>query len=60
MSDSDTVDDFILLVCCSSSFDIISCFDLFVLLKNTIFSFHFLFFGDLQRRKIVCATLFFF
>ena len=44
MSDSDPVDDFILLVCCSSSFDIISCFDLFVLLKNTIFSFHFLFF----------------
>ena len=45
MSNSDTVDDFILLVCCFSSFDIISNFDLFVLLKNTIFSFHFLFFG---------------
>ena len=44
MSDSDPVDDFILLVCCSSSFDIISSFDLFVLLKNTIFSFQFLFF----------------
>ena len=45
MSDSDPVDDFILLVCSSSSFDIISSFDLFVLmLKNTIFSFHFLFF----------------
>ena len=45
MSDSNTVDDFILLVCCFSSFDIISSFDLFVLLKNTIFSVHFLFFG---------------